>query len=681
MSTMLFTGKVELDFCSMKKCGRYAGLLIALFPISLKALPGEFSDVTSAAGIRHRQYAEDFTTTAEVQVLTGGAAAGDYDGDGWVDLFVTRLDNTDILYRNRGAFRNPDGPWFEDVSEAAGITVHDSTNGAAWGDIDNDGDLDLFVTVIEGPRFYLHVNQGDGTFKEEAVLRNADLESVTDHNGFSVSFGDYDRDGWLDIHICEWGILLTEPEIEKHSVLLRNRGAASPGYFDNVTESAGVTIATPGSEKMYAFTSTFTDLDNDGWLDLAVSADMRTSQLFWNNRDGTFTEGTIQAGINKGSSEMGSAFGDLNRDGLLDWFITCIEDNRFYRNLGGRTFSEEAAARGLQNAGWGWGAQFLDMENDGDLDLIMTNGYHPYETSIEFYYMFGGVRDLMHLWRNDEGVLTDVSGSFGITDAGEGKGLLLFDYDRDGDEDVFVANTGEPPILYRNDIHSGNAWLRLELKGTKSNSQGIGAKVKVISVEGEEPRYFELSGASNYISQNEAKIHVGLGALEEPVHSIQINWPSGTFQLLQDVPINQTLTIAEPERFEYSDWVRSQFDEEYLDDPLVVGLEIDGDGDGFTNLQEYAFGFDPQEYNTESPMALEKDSGTGGDNIFRFAHPRAKAGDDLVFYREYSENLHTWSPLVVMEETILPGMDSDVARLRFSKSGSFFLRLRISLLP
>ena len=664
----------------MKISCRIAGLLAALSPFSLQALPGEFTDVTSAAGIRHQQYG-NFITTAEVQVVTGGAAAGDYDGDGWVDLYVTRLDNTDILYRNRGAFRNPGGPWFEDVSEEAGITVNDSTNGAAWGDIDNDGDLDLYVTVIQGPRFYLYVNQGDGTFIEEAVLRNADLESVTDHNGFSVSFGDYDRDGWLDIHICEWGILLTEPEIEKHSVLLRNRGAASPGFFDNVTEAAGVMIATPGSEKMYAFTSTFTDFDNDGWPDLAVCADFQTSQLFWNNGDGTFTDGTIAAGINKGSSEMGSAIGDLNQDGLLDWFITCIEDNRLYRNLGGRTFYEEAATRGLHNAGWGWGAQFLDMDNDGDLDLIMTNGYHPHETSIEAYYMFGGVRDLMRLWRNDEGVLTDVSSSFGIDDAGEGKGLLLFDYDRDGDEDVFVANTGEPPILYRNDIHSGNAWLRLEFKGMKSNSRGIGVRVTVISAEGGGSRYFELSGASNYISQNEAKIHVGLGALEEPVHSIQINWPSGIKQQLLDVPINQILTIVEPERFEYSDWVRSQFDEEYLDDALVVGPEIDGDGDGLTNLLEYAFGLDPQESNSESPLAIGRDSETGGDNTFQITHPRAKDGDDLVFAYEYSENLHTWAPLVIMEETVQPGMESDVASLRLSKSGPFYLRLRISLLP
>ncbi|MDA0347726.1 MAG: CRTAC1 family protein [Verrucomicrobia bacterium] len=635
--------------------------------------PGGFTETTIPAGISYQQYRDDYVTPEEVNILTGGAAAGDFDNDGWVDLFVTRVDDTDILYRNRGGFRAPDAPWFEDVTATANILINDSTNGAAWGDIDNDGDLDLIVTTIQSPRFYLYLNQGNGTFVEEGIERGVALIGETDHNGFSIAFGDYDRDGWLDVHICEWGILRSAPGVENHTVLLRNRGPSFPGFFENATEAAGVVMGTGDQEKLFAFASSFADFDGDGWPDLAVASDFRTSQIFWNNGDGTFLEGTDAAGINKGSSEMGSAIGDFNLDGLLDWFITCIEDNRFYRNLGDRVFAEEAGMMGLQNAGWGWGTQMLDMENDGDLDLIMTNGYHAHETTKEIYYASNN-RDLMHLWRNDDASYTDVSAGFGIRDDGEGKGLLLFDYDRDGDQDVFVTNTGEASTLYRNDIHNGNAWLRLELKGTASNSQGIGSRVKVTATDAAEPRYYELIGANNFLSQSEAAVHIGLGSLVEPVHQVEISWPSGKIQILRDVAINQHLSVEEPPFFFYSDWVVQKFPVEDQSDSEVVAQLADKDKDGVNNLWEYVFGLHPLIANVHPLFQLQ--SVEDEVNAYCLNFSRGIEGDDIHLSFECSTDLDSWSELTDYVETVVPGNDRNEVQLKFSKAGPFFFQIR-----
>ena len=649
----------------------------------LMAAPGEFTVVTIPAGIDYLEYTDDTIFPEEVQILTGGAAAGDYNNDGWVDLYVTRSDDTDILYKNRGAFRNPDGPWFEDATEEAGITATDplSTNGAAWGDIDNDGDLDLFVSAIRSPRFFLYINEGDGTFVEEAIARGTALEGETDHNGFSVSFADYDKDGWLDIHICEWGIFRAVQDIGNHTTLLRNRGVEAPGFFENVTFEAGVLMGTPSQEKVYAFSSTFADFDRDGWLDLAVASDFTTSQLFWNNGDGTFTEGTFEAGVNLGSSEMGSAVGDFDADGLLDWFTTNIEDNRFYRNLGGRKFSEEAEAMGLQNAGWGWGTDFLDMDNDGDLDLIMTNGYHTPTTTKEIYYdpVFGVPRDVMRLWENQDNKFVDRSTELGIEDDGEGKGLLVFDYDRDGDQDVFVTNTGEPPVLYRNDIASGNAWLRLKLKGTSSNSQGIGSVIRVKAGSESPPRIYDLIGGNNFISQSEAVVHIGLGDLSSTVHEIEIDWPSGKKQLLKDVEINEQLEVIEPELFTFPQWIAEVFSEGDRENEEIVGPTVDVDTDGLTNLWEYALGLNPLSADPQPVFILQRLN--SDENDYRLTYSRAKAADDVRMFFEYSSDLQSWALLDGISETVAVGDVRDEVSLEFIKEGPFFIRIRIEMLP
>ena len=312
----------------------------------------------------------------DAERMTGGAAAGDFDGDGAIDLIVTRLDGHDLLYRNRGDGR------FDEVSAEVGLSDWNlASNGALWGDIDNDGDLDLFITTVGDTRHYLFINQG-GEFTEEAMERGTAVETGDRRIGFSAAFGDYDRDGYLDLHVTEWRPSQLVGEARAGVRLLRNRGADAPGYFEDVTESAGVAMEQVVSQTQqdltvgtFAFGSTFVDLDGDGWPELAVSSDFGTSRLFWNNGDGTFTDGTLDARVGTAQNAMGTTFGDYDADGDLDWFVTSVysssrgspggdeegtkDGNRLFRNDGDRRFSDVTDLAGVRNGSWGWGRRLL----------------------------------------------------------------------------------------------------------------------------------------------------------------------------------------------------------------------------------------------------------------------------------------------------------------------------------
>ncbi len=420
-----------------------------------------FVDVTLDAGINYVQWMpQPGRSYSEPYMMSGGAAAGDFDNDGWVDLFVTRIHAPDLLYRNRG-----DGT-FADVSAQAGFQTAADTNGAVWGDIDNDGDADLYVTGIETNQHFLYINDGQGHFQEQAMERGAGLPSTHVRRGYSATFGDFDRDGYLDLHTTEWGSFPNrDGDIVTVSRLLRNRGAAAPGHFVDVTAAAGVSLTgVQGQNRhqpvqgVFSFASQFADLDRDGWSDLVVAGDFGTSRLFWNNRDGTFTDGTESAGVGGDENGMGSAVGDYDGDGDLDWFVTSIYDandtcgtplpgqfcswgasgNRLYRNDGGRQFSDHTDAAGVRNGGWGWGTSFLDYDLDGDLDLTMTNGMRIPQSLLDDPFN----DDALRLWRNDgaSSAFREVAEFEGLTDQGSGKGLLTLDYDRDGDLDLFIVN-------------------------------------------------------------------------------------------------------------------------------------------------------------------------------------------------------------------------------------------------
>jgi hypothetical protein len=411
-----------------------------------------FNDVTICSGISYVQHEFPDSGPGSQPVfqtyMSGGAAAGDFDNDGFVDLYVTVLDDTNILYRNKG-----DGT-FEDATLAAfGINHLSSSqsNGCAWGDIENDGDLDLYVTSIFSTSYQLFINDGTGVFTEEAYTRGAAVFSIDTHYGMSVSFGDYDLDSFLDIHVTEWRNVNQNTSMAPHNDrLLKNVGSANPGYFTDETEAAGVAtddVPRVAGLDSQGFAPRFSDIDRDGVPDLLLASDHGSSRLFWGDGDGTFTDGTVAANVGTEQFGMGATLGDYDMDGDLDWFVTSIfktatparNGNRLYKYNGSRSFSDDTDGAGVRDGQWGWAAAFADFDHDRDLDLVQTNGANfPFNPPVSDGYE----DDPTRLWENDgTGVFTEVAGvSTGIVDNESGKGLLTFDFDNDGDLDVFITN-------------------------------------------------------------------------------------------------------------------------------------------------------------------------------------------------------------------------------------------------
>ena len=519
----------ELFGAEIRNLAHQAALFVLVFTTSAAAQ--RFSDQTAAAGINHVQTTAALSAgVAANTFMTGGVAAGDFDNDGFTDLVFTRLNDVDILYRNLGNGQ------FSPQTAAAGFQVPTLTNGVASGDIDNDGDLDLYMTSTGGTRNYLYLNNGSGVFTDAGADRTAALSNGVIRQGQGVSFGDYDNDGWLDL------------------------------------------------------------ITGDGLLDIAIASDFDTSQLFWNNGDGTFLDGTLAAGVGTDRNGMGSTFGDYDGDGDLDWFITNITPdpnappnpfggwNRLYRNDGNRQFTDVTQEAGVRDSRWSWGTSFIDYDNDSDLDLIATNGF----TGIGF------AEDRTFLWRNDDGVFTDVSDAEGITDTQQGRGLVHFDYDNDGDLDVVIVNNEAQPILYRNDSDDTNSFLRVDLEGTLSNRDGIGGWISVTPDLSDPDRrlVWEVDGGSSFLSQNEHTAHFGLGDLEGNVDLVQVEWSSGLIQQLFDVSVDQTISILETDQAAAADYNQNGIvdaadftiwrDLLGSNDPLA-----DGDGNGIVGMEDY----------------------------------------------------------------------------------------------
>jgi hypothetical protein len=616
---------------------RVAALAVLLLGV-LAAAParGVFTNVTQAAGVSYLQYdpadplvcltAPSFLS-CEIEWMSGGAATADVDGDGWPDLYVTRLHAPDILFRNRG-----DGT-FEDATTAAGLAGFDlQSNGAGFADVDNDGDPDLYVLTVGlgsdpvNRRFYLFINDGTGTFSEEAVARGADVPSSQDRGGYSVAFGDYDRDGWVDLYTTEWRAPYGTPGVLPHSRLLHNLGAASPGHFEDVTVTAGVEIdrdpvclAGTAGCRSHGFSPAFVDLDRDGWPDLAIAADFGTSVLFWNDGDGTFTEGTAAAGVGTDENGMGSTFGDYDGDGDLDWFVTSIFDpedscnqpgytcvwgttgNRLYRNLGNRTFADATDAAGVRDGYWGWGTAFFDFDNDTDLDLVMTNGVDYGFVPPPNNQVFARFNpDPMRLWRNDgPGPMTEISAAAGLTDLGSGKALLTFDYDRDGDLDLFIVNNASGGLLYRNDDATGHDWLRVQVEsGAGFNADGLGAVVTLEADEGGPLQVRQIGASSHFLSESERVAHFGLGNHLGAIHRLTVEWPGRGTAVYDAVPVNQTFVAS-------------------------AGF-IDTDGDGLVDADELAIGTFPGDPDSDDDGLLD------GLEVGSVAAPRDTDADGTI---------------------------------------------------
>ena len=454
-----------------------------------------FDDVTARVGLDKVGWASS-------------VCAGDYDNDGWTDLFVTYF-GQNVLYRNRAGQR------FDDLTRKAGV----ATAGTRWGsgcsfiDFDRDGDLDLFV----------------------ANYLKFDLATAPEP-------GDGPNCQWKGVPVnCGPKGLPTDTNL-----FYRNRG---DGTFEDISVPSGIA----GVTGRYSMTALAADLDEDGWTDLYVASDSTAAILYRNNRDGTFTDVAVRSGAafnEQGSPQagMGAAIADVDNDGRLDLLKTHFADDipALYRSLGRGLFEDVATLAGLsvQNRYVEWGAGMPDLDNDGFADVLYVTGqvYPEIERALP-QYPHRGPRIV---FRNQgSGTFADVtqqSGS-GATTPHSSRGAAFGDFDNDGDVDVLVMNMNERPSLLRNDYEGPNAWLSVRLEGRASNRSAIGAVVTVTTAGRRQTR--ALLSQSSYYSHDDVRLHFGLGTAVK-VDRVEVRWPLGATQVLTEVPARQVLVVTEP---------------------------------------------------------------------------------------------------------------------------------------
>jgi enediyne biosynthesis protein E4 len=528
-----------------------------------------FKDIAEKAGIDFEVVSGEKNVKKYIIETTGpGVAIFDYDNDGWPDIFFvngTKLGNqakgteaTNHLYRN-----NHDST-FTDVTEKAGLRASGWGQGVCVGDYDNDGFDDLYLTYYGKNRLY-H-NRGNGKFEE--VAEAAGVAGSGSRWGTGCAFVDYDRDGLLDIVVanyvdfdlantpapgegasCMWkgAPVMCGPRGLKGStnVLYHNLGN---GKFSDVSQQAGITKTTGH----YCFSVSTLDYDEDGWPDIFIACDSTPSILYHNNQNGTFTDTAIVAGAafnddGREQAGMGSTVGDFNGDGHLDIFKTNFSDDTstLYQNNADGTFSDQTfpAGFGLNTQYLGWGTMFFDFDNDGWPDLLLVNG-HVYP-EVDRYKLGADYEEPRILYRNTgKGAFVDVSNSSGpaITAKGSGRGLAIGDLWNNGKLAAVITNMGARPSLLVNETSYPNHWIGIKTVGTKSNRDGIGARVTV--KVGKRTLVDEVRSGSSYNSSSDMRLHFGLGSTTQ-VDLVQVRWPTGLTEEFASLKLDSINVITE----------------------------------------------------------------------------------------------------------------------------------------
>ena len=558
-----------------------AAAVFALVSLTLGAAdpPGiKFEDLAAKAGIRVRHHTRQFKgATGDVlhMFTSGGAAAsaGDYDNDGFDDLFVTNSDEgtESHLYHNNGNLT------FTDVTAKAGVGGGNDPKSivadALWFDYDNDGWRDLMLIRFGTP--VLYHNEKNGTFK--------DVSSTSGLNRFANTIAamafDYDNDGRLDVlfgnYFKPMNLLdLPDPHVLPNDLdnaingggvtLWHNLGN---GKFEDVTDKAGF-----GKHTGWTLDVGHGDFDNDGDQDVYLACDYGTDRYFVNNGNGTFTDMTEKAlGGFDTKKGMNVEVGDYDNDGRLDVYVTNITDeymkecNMLWHNNGDGTFTDLSRETGTCETLWGWAAKFGDYDNDGLLDLFVVNGlrsagpdnYIPVlvEMITRPGVDFTDVRNWPKIgtmtwsgyqkkkfYRNIDGhVFKEMSAAAGVDNDKDGRGLAVADFDNDGRLDFVQSNADQEPFLYHNITTGAGHWIELKLVGSKSNRDAIGARATLKTADRTILR--EVDGGNGYAGQSTARLHFGLGA-QTAVQSIEIRWPSGAVQRLT-APIDRVTTVRE----------------------------------------------------------------------------------------------------------------------------------------
>jgi len=549
-------------------------ILVGLALFSLADTPPDvtFTDITELSRVAFTHENSATVSKYLIETMGGGVALVDYDNDGRLDIFFTNgalirdpmpdgamPDKSDKKFWNRLYHQNADGT-FTDVTERAGLTGMPQgyySMGVAVGDYDNDGFEDLYVTGFGGN--ILYHNNGNGTFTD--VTEKAGVRA----GGWSASAGffDYDNDGKLDLFVTrylDWTFKSNRYCGEKRpgfraychpdnydgvaNVLYHNNG---DGTFSDVSEKAG--IANPHGKGLGV---AFADYDGDGFTDIFVANDSVQCFLYHNNGNGTFTDVGLLSGVGynedgKTFAGMGIDFADYDNDGLADIVVTDLSNERYvlFRNNGDGTFRDVTNVSGLGNATLafsGWSTHLFDYDNDGWKDLFVAQSHVMdtiEKTSPNLRYLEPPL------------LLRNVSGHFVRVHPGEvfqrewaGRGAAFGDLDNDGDIDIAVTNLAQRAYLLRNDGGNRNNWIGIETVGTRSNRDGIGARIKIISASGL-TQFFSVNTAVGYLSASDRRVVAGLGT-DSMAKLIEIHWPSGVVQKLENVKARQYLKVVEP---------------------------------------------------------------------------------------------------------------------------------------
>jgi len=540
---------------------------VAALP-STPSAPGPvvFEELAAESGLRFVANPSRTVQRHQPETMLSGVALLDYDGDGWLDVYAVNgarmpdLTKSGEEFKNR-LYHNDGKGHFSDVTDKAGVAGLGYEIGAVTGDYDNDGDQDIFVAGLR--RNILYRNNGDGTFSD--VTQAAGLAQPDPEYGtlwaVAAAFLDYDRDGWLDLFVsnyCVW-----DPKIELGCGNPAARDYCHPRYyqglpnslfhnnhdgtFSDVSAQAGIRAQIGKGMGLGV-----ADFDDDGWVDVFVSNDTTPAFLFMNQRDGTFAEKALERAVAYTDraqviSGMGADARDVDNDGRPDIFQTALATENFplFRNLGDAMFEDVTARTGLGSltrAHSGWSNGIYDLNNDGFKDLFVA--------CADVMDPEGHLRDRVPManvvYVNlKNGRFTDGSGGAGsaFTRAAVHRGAAFGDIDNDGRIDVVVTALNAPLELWHNVSPASNHWLLVRTIGKKSNRDGMGAKIKLVSASG--TQYNHVNTSVGYGCASDKRVHFGVGP-DTRVQELTVTWPSGEVQVLKDLPADQILTLREP---------------------------------------------------------------------------------------------------------------------------------------
>ena len=501
-----------------------------------------FIDQTASMQITHT-FGFSAGLNPMVAQFAGGAAAGDIDGDGDIDVFVARGDlGPNLLYLNQG------GSGFVEAASAAGLAytlgpgINGRHSGPIFGDLDGDGDLDLLLGGLESGPMKVFANDGSGQFAD--VTAGSGFDLATSEQTLSIALGDYDSDGDLDALMAHWGTPRNPTTPGETETLWSNESTPGSIRFSPASVTSGIASLLAfelpqgvlGPNFDYTFAPGFADIDGDRDLDILMVSDFRGSRVLVNNGNGTFSRASFTPDDENG---MGAAIGDFDNDGDFDWFVSSINGNRLFENLGGTSFARNAAS-GVEPGGWGWGSCFADFNGDGWLDIYQTNGWEAGKDPSASNY----VNDTTRLWMNGgDGTFTDEAAASNILDTDQGRGVVCDDFDNDGDVDALLL-TAEPTdaaYYWENELSGANT-LKVRLRGRAPNTFAVGAIIKLTISDSVQTRL--VAANSNFISHNSTDQLFGLGDNQEA--GLRVIWPDGTETILSNVSAGQTLTIDQP---------------------------------------------------------------------------------------------------------------------------------------